>query len=358
MKQKLQLLMLLCTINFNINAQSLFNIGLNIGDPAPSLKVKTWVKGTPIQNFKKDKIYVIDFWATWCTPCMALMPHFSNLAHKYQDKATFLAIDIYEKKDISTAKIKKLIDSMGNRMDFKVGIEENKLMTKNWADASKLEGIPSIFIINDGKIDWIGHPKYADSVLTQILNKTWKPGFASIKRNNQLYLRHLEFVSAKELSDKIFRFEINMAGNTYDRVMIRPDSVLLVINEMVRNVPSLKFLPNFVSFTFPALLKTDPQKAYDFAQEVMTTSSYVDEPSYGILIYQIEENSDKLQIPKNIYRLGAECFQALIDKDPYPEFSNISENYKRMANFYRLAGDLSKATEAERKGERLPSNEQ
>lgn len=142
-----------------------------------------------------------------------------------------------------------------------------------------------------------------------------------------------------------------MEGNTHDRVMISSDSILLVINEMVRNVPSLKFLPNFVSFTFSALLKTDPQKAYGFAREVIATPSYSDEPSYGVLMSQIEENSDDIQISKNIYRLGAECCQALIDKDPYPEFGRIPENYKRMAKFYRLAGDIQKATEAEQKGE-------
>ncbi|RAJ29094.1 TlpA family protein disulfide reductase [Pedobacter cryoconitis] len=349
MKHKLLLLLLVCTISAKINAQPLFNIGLNIGDSAPPLKVKAWVKGKPIQKFEKGKIYVIDFWATWCIPCMALMPHFSKLAHKYQDKATFLSIDIYEKEIIPIAKIKKLVDSMANRMDFTIGIEENKLMTKTWADPSKLEGIPSIFIINDGKIDWIGHPKYADSVLTQILNKTWRPGLALIKRNDQLYLKHLEYVSAAELTAKIDRYKINMAGNTYDRVMISPDSVLLVINEMVRNVPSLKFLPVFVSSTFRSLLQTNPQKAYDFAREVMATHTYYDEPIYLSLVYYIEENSDSLKLPENIYRLGAECCQAWIDSDPYPEFGLTLSSYKRMANLYRHAGDLQKAAEAERK---------
>lgn len=349
MKQKLQLLILLCTINFNTNAQSLLNIGLNIGDPAPPLKVKAWVKGTPIQNFEKDKIYVIDFWATWCFPCMKLMPHFSELARKYQDKATFLSIDIYEKKDIPIAKIKRLVDSMGTQMDFTVGIEDNKFMSKNWADTSRAYGVPTIFIINNGKIDWIGHPKYADSVLTQILNKTWNPPFALLKRNDQIYLRELELKSSPELYKKLFRYKINMAGNTYDRVMISPDSVLLVINEMVRNIPSLKFLPVFVTFTFPALLQTNPQKAYDFAREVMATHTHVDEPLSLSLVYYIEENSDKLQLPENIYRLGAECCQAFIDKDPYPEFGFVSSTYKRMANLYRHAGDLTKAAEAEQK---------
>jgi len=349
MKQKLQLLIFLFTINFNLSAQSLFNIGLNIGDPAPPLKVKAWIKGKPIKNFEKGKIYVIDFWATWCVPCLALMPHYSELAHKYQDKATFLSIDIYEKESIPIAKVKKIVDSMGKRMDFTIGIEENKFMSKNWADTSKSYGIPNIFVVNDGRIAWIGHPKYADSVLTEILNKTWKPELAKLKRNDQLYLGNLQLESAEELYNRITRYKINMAGNTYERVTISPDSVLLVIDEMVKNVPNLKFLPNFVGRTFPALLQTNPQKAYAYAMEVMATHTNYDDPPYLSLVYQIEENSDKLHIPENIYRLGAECCQAWIDLDPYPELGMTSSTYKRMASMYSLAGDSSKAAEAEQK---------
>jgi len=349
MKQKLQLLILLCTINFNVNAQSLFNIGLNIGDPAPSLKVKAWVKGTPIQNFEKDKIYVIDFWATWCFPCMQLMPHFSKLAHKYQNKATFLSIDIYEKKEIPIIKIKKLVDSMGDRMDFTVGIEENRFMSKNWADTSRSFGIPTIFIVNDGILDWIGHPKYADSVLTKILNKSWRPKLARLKRNNQIYYYDLDMKGSEELANRITRYKINMDGNTHDRVTVSPHSVLVVIDEMVKNVPILKFLPGFITRTFDALLQTAPQKAYDFAREAMVTPSYYDEPPYLLLVQKIEENSDKLKIPENIYRLGAECCQAWIDDDPYPELGMTERTYKRMATLYRLAGDLPKATEADQK---------
>ena len=349
MKQKLQLLIILCSINFNINAQSLFNIGLNIGDPAPPLKVKAWVKGTPIQSFEKGKIYVIDFWATWCIPCMQLMPHFSKMAHKYKDKALFLSIDIYEKEAIPIAKIKKLVDNMGTRMDFTVGIEADKFMSKNWADTSKSYGIPSIFIVNDGKIDWIGHPKYADSVLTRILNKTWNPEFALLKRNNQIYLYQLELMAARDLSNRVNRYKINMTGNTYDRIRISPDSILIVTEDMVKNVPHLKFLPIFIANIFPALLQTDPEKAYNYARQVMVTHTYYDEPPYLLLIQKIEEYSDQLKIPENIYRLGAECCQAWIDDDPYPELGKTSDTYKRMANLYRHAGDLQKAAEAEQK---------
>ncbi|WP_276088513.1 hypothetical protein [Pedobacter sp. JY14-1] len=55
---RFQLLTLLVFIMFSLRAQPFLDINLNIGDPAPPLKIKEWVKGEAVQRFEKDKIYV------------------------------------------------------------------------------------------------------------------------------------------------------------------------------------------------------------------------------------------------------------------------------------------------------------
>ena len=67
---------------------------VNIGDAAPPLRVRAWLKGNPIQQFEKGRIYVVEFWATWCHPCKVAMPHLSELAREYRNKVTFLGIDV------------------------------------------------------------------------------------------------------------------------------------------------------------------------------------------------------------------------------------------------------------------------
>ena len=81
---------------------------LNIGDPAPALQVREWLKGEPIQRFEKGNVYVLEFWATWCAPCKAAMPHLSALANEYKGKVRFLGIDSYELKTTSMEKVKVL----------------------------------------------------------------------------------------------------------------------------------------------------------------------------------------------------------------------------------------------------------
>ena len=85
---------LCCTASFSLRAQE-DEITLQIGDDAPGLQYSKWVKGTPVTSFEKDRMYVLEFWATWCGPCKAAMPHLSELAKKYEDKATFMGVNIW-----------------------------------------------------------------------------------------------------------------------------------------------------------------------------------------------------------------------------------------------------------------------
>jgi thiol-disulfide isomerase/thioredoxin len=54
-----------------------------LNKPAPALKLTNWHGKEPEQA---GKIVLIDFWATWCGPCIAQIPHANEIAKKYADK--------------------------------------------------------------------------------------------------------------------------------------------------------------------------------------------------------------------------------------------------------------------------------
>ncbi|MFO0834577.1 MAG: redoxin family protein [Phycisphaerales bacterium] len=56
------------------------------GKPAKEIEIETWI-GDPVSLSKlRGKVVIVDFWATWCGPCMAAVPENVELVEKYKEK--------------------------------------------------------------------------------------------------------------------------------------------------------------------------------------------------------------------------------------------------------------------------------
>lgn len=145
-------------------------ITLHVGDAAPALSVKTWVKGKEVKQFEKGKVYVVEFWATWCGPCIQSIPHLTELAANHKD-VTFMGIAASEKNkkegtDTRLEDLKAFVTKQGAKMSYTVGFDPDRKMSASWMAASGQKGIPCAFVVGgDGKIAWIGHPMDLDEHL-------------------------------------------------------------------------------------------------------------------------------------------------------------------------------------------------
>ena len=322
-------------------AQNIKPPSLNINDSAPSLKVSQWLKGEPFQTFQKGDVYVLEFWATWCKPCIAAMPRLTAIAHNYKNKLKVLGINVYEKK-ITPQKVKVFVDSMGERMDYSIAVDEDKFMETFWVKASGNQGIPKTIIINaEGKIAWIGHPKDLEAVVSAILDNTWDIKQVSAKWNLNKYLANLD----DSLNYELMRYRDNDFKEDY---IGKPYDALLVIGEIIKNEPRLQYAPFIAYNTFSSLLKTNLQKAYEYGKVVLVTPTY-EEPAFDAIIGAVKTYSTKVNFTAEIYQLGAEAYQMKIDQTAYPEIVDTYKYYNDMAEWYWFAGDKSKAIEAQQK---------
>lgn len=151
---------------------------LGVGDRAPELQLGAFVKGEPIKAFEAGKTYVVEFWATWCGPCRASIPHLTELQKKNPEVA-FLGVSVLEDQPGGVA---PFVKEMGEKMAYRVALDavpngkegDDGAMVRSWMKPAGQGGIPTAFIVNrDGTIAWIGHPMEMDQPLQKILAGEW-----------------------------------------------------------------------------------------------------------------------------------------------------------------------------------------
>jgi thiol-disulfide isomerase/thioredoxin len=128
-----------------------------------------WIQGSAPKAWEPGKVYLLEFWATWCGPCCLAIPHVNELHKKYANKGLIVTgIDIEEDdKEKVAGFVKKKGDGMSYNIAFsgKVG----PFLTQ-WNKAFGLNGIPTTIVVKDGKLLFIAHPmQLTDEIIEGIL---------------------------------------------------------------------------------------------------------------------------------------------------------------------------------------------
>lgn len=145
---------------------------LTIGDTAPALEVGHWLKGREIETFHPNRIYVIEFWATWCRPCRETMPLLSEIDARYHD-------DGVQVVGISDERLQTVVHFLtsgdwNDKTRYALGTDPDRSSQRDYMDAAAIGTIPTAFLIDrDGRIAWIGHPDELEDPLKQVIAGTW-----------------------------------------------------------------------------------------------------------------------------------------------------------------------------------------
>jgi thiol-disulfide isomerase/thioredoxin len=188
-------------------------IGGELGDKAAPLTIGEWIKGGPVTIGPGDKVHVVEFWATWCPPCRASIPHLTELQAKYKEKGVvFVGVS-----NEDSATVKPFVQNMGAKMEYTVAVDKDEATSEGYMKAFGQNGIPTAFVIDkQGRVAWVGHPMddHFEATIDGLLDGTYNIEEAKTEAKRQKELEKQAAEKMKEIQRVYSQLgEYFVAGN-------------------------------------------------------------------------------------------------------------------------------------------------
>jgi thiol-disulfide isomerase/thioredoxin len=145
------------------------------GSEAPPLSIASWIQGEPVKALERGQVYVLEFWATWCSPCLASMPHVSRLAAQYAERGvTVIGITSTDSRGNTLERVREMVREKADVLRYRVAWDKGRETNEAYLRAAGQNSIPTSFVIDrEGRIAYIGHPMFLDEPLAGVVAGTW-----------------------------------------------------------------------------------------------------------------------------------------------------------------------------------------
>lgn len=128
-----------------------------------------WVRGEVLREWEPGKLYLLECWATWCGPCIAVIPHVNHLHKTYTEKGLrVIGMNVWED---GRDKVEAFVKGRGEGMSYPVAyVGRGGDFENDWLKPAGVRGIPRAFLVRDGKMLFHTHPsRLTDEVIAHLL---------------------------------------------------------------------------------------------------------------------------------------------------------------------------------------------
>lgn len=313
---------------------------LKVGEKAPALKVAKFVKGDEVKGFEAGKVYVVEFWATWCGPCIRAIPHLTELQKKFADKGVkFVGVSVWEDEQEA---VEPFVKKMGDKMNYSVAMDNlaegetgrsGGFMATNWLKAAGRNAIPCTFVVDQaGKVAWIGHPQMG---LDQVIPAVLAGNFNAAKFDEEL--------AAQENANSAWQGNLQKALQTKDW-----DGAIKAFDEGTAKMPEIAPRLQTGKFNILFTQKKDYPAAYALAKELSTGAAKDDPEALNELAWTIVDTKDVAVRDNALAQKIAERAVALTKREDAAVLDTLARAHYEQGD---LANAVKVQTEAVEKAE-------
>jgi thiol-disulfide isomerase/thioredoxin len=262
---------------------------LQAGDLAPPLKVSRWLQGDAVPKFEPGKVYVVQFWATWCPAPIRYMPHLARLQARYKDQGvtviSFTSRDIRGVPDNGEEKVAAFVKKRGPTLPYTFAYADDPTTTDVWMKGQ--EHFCTFVVDRAGRIAYIGGPMFVGMVLPKVVAGA----------------------SAKAVGDEMAKVvaDYQTVCATFER---DPEAGLRALAEFEAKYPPLAdFLP-IVCYKLHEVLKHGtPGRGKEFAEALVTKA--IQQNNVFVLLYASFNLRDRKE-SKELLALAERAAEALV----------------------------------------------
>ena len=313
-------------------------ITLGPGIKAPDVSLAAVVHGAPVAPFEPGRVYVVEFWATWCGPCLRSMPHISDLQQQYDNQVQFIGIT--DEDEETVAEFLKGESPGGQAwaevLQYSIALDDANATNRDYMVAAGQDGIPVAFVVDqNGYVAWIGHPAAIDQPLEDIVAGRYDLKAAAAAFQVELALGNEDFDRAMKLLNALIKHQPKNLEHQLIRLQLFShlgdiESYNRSARQILREYPDESIVHNTIAW-FIATEQPQDKRDLDLALEASISAN----KATGGKNWNVLDTIARVHRERGDLKAAVEFQERAVEVAPdSPELKTSLEFYKK-----ELAGD-------------------
>jgi thiol-disulfide isomerase/thioredoxin len=129
---------------------------LTLGAAAPPLPHVEWIQGPAVSRFQAGRVYLVEFFATWCQPCRKSVPELKALQARHAPRG-LTVVGVAAAEQAGAKELTTFVKAQ--RLNYPVAFSEQADVFERWMRAGRASGLPWVFLVDKkGRVAWWGQP--------------------------------------------------------------------------------------------------------------------------------------------------------------------------------------------------------